>query len=44
MGGTYEVTVEIGYDLHTKFHKEWFSHSKVEMGVTQTHTHNVVFT
>jgi hypothetical protein len=24
-------------DMHTKFHKDWFSHSEVNVGDTQTH-------
>jgi hypothetical protein len=35
MGGIYEV--RRSDDLHTKFHKDWFSHSKVDRGETQTH-------
>jgi hypothetical protein len=25
------------YDIHTKLHKDWFRHSKVDKGDTQTH-------
>jgi hypothetical protein len=25
--------------IHTKFHKDWFRHSKVDRGDTQTHRH-----
>jgi hypothetical protein len=40
MGGSYEFAVEMGSDgmLYTKFHKDWFRHSKVVRGETQTDT------
>jgi hypothetical protein len=42
MGGIYEVRRGDGlrwHDIHTKFHKDWFRHSKVDMGeFTDTQT------
>jgi hypothetical protein len=35
MGGIYEVRHGDGlrgYDMHAKFHKDWFRHSKVNRG------------
>jgi hypothetical protein len=35
MGGIYEVRRQDWlrfHDIHTKFHKNWFRHSKVDMG------------
>jgi hypothetical protein len=29
----------MGRDIRIKFHKDWFSHSKVDRGDTQTRTH-----
>jgi hypothetical protein len=29
-------------DIHTKFHKDWFRHSKVNRGDTQAHTHTCI--
>jgi hypothetical protein len=26
------------HDIHTEFHKDWFRHSEVNRGDTQTHT------
>jgi hypothetical protein len=40
MGGIYEVRRLDGlrcHDIHAKFHKNWFSHSKVGKGDTQTY-------
>jgi hypothetical protein len=37
-----KYAVEMGsdaHDMHTKFQKDWFSHSEVNMGDTQTHRH-----
>jgi hypothetical protein len=39
MGGIYEVRHWDGlmcYDIHTKFHKDWFNQSKVYGGITDT--------
>jgi hypothetical protein len=35
MGGIYELCRRDGlmcYDIHAKFHKDWFRYSKVDMG------------
>jgi hypothetical protein len=40
MGGIYEVRRWGGlrcHDIHTKFHTDWFQHSEVIRGDTQTH-------
>jgi hypothetical protein len=40
MEGIYELRRWDGlrcHDIHTKFHEDWFSHSKVDEGDTQTH-------
>jgi hypothetical protein len=40
MGGTYEVCCWDGdrcHDIHIEFHKNWFGHSEVNMGNSQTH-------
>jgi hypothetical protein len=40
MGEIYEVCCWDGlrcHDIHTKFHKDWFSHSEVDRGDSQTH-------
>jgi hypothetical protein len=41
MGGIYEVRRSDGPRCHdiTKIHKDWFSHSKLGRGDTNTHTH-----
>jgi hypothetical protein len=42
MGGIYDVRRSDGlscHDKHTKFHKDWFRHSKVQRGDTYTHRH-----
>jgi hypothetical protein len=45
MGGIYELCLSDGHkchDIHTKFHNDWFSHSKVEWGGdSQTHEQTV---
>jgi hypothetical protein len=41
MGGVYEVLRSDGlrcHDIHTEFHTDWFSHSKVDMGGGYTDT------
>jgi hypothetical protein len=37
MGGIYEIR-RWCHDMHTKFHKDWFSHSKLIEGHTNTQT------
>jgi hypothetical protein len=40
MGGIYEVWRSDEFrchDVHTEFHKDWFGHSKVDGGESQTH-------
>jgi hypothetical protein len=40
-GGTYEVRCSDGlrgHDIHTKFHKDWFTHSKLNSGGGDRHT------
>jgi hypothetical protein len=41
VGAIYELRLELGSDaliyVHTKFHKVWFRHSKVDGGDAQTH-------
>jgi hypothetical protein len=40
MGGIYEVGRLDGlrwHDIHTKFYKDWFNHSEVGKGNTQTY-------
>jgi hypothetical protein len=40
MGGIYKVLRWDGlrcHDIHTKFHKDWFGHSEINKGDTQTH-------
>jgi hypothetical protein len=42
MGGIYEVGRHNGLKctIHTKFHKDWFRHSKANVGYWQTHSHH----
>jgi hypothetical protein len=45
MGGIYEVRLWYGlrcHDIHTKFRKDWFRHSKVDWGGGFTDTDSMV--
>jgi hypothetical protein len=44
MGRIYEVHCCDGlryHDIYTKFREDWFSHSKVDVGDSQTHREHV---